>query len=636
MTWINDLYETYQDNLDQVGKPLIRRNQQFSLLPVGHAYRNAQIEVQVTPDGRLFGARVLSKAESPTIIPVTESSGSRTSSPSPHPLHDGLKYVAGDFDKYVATKGKKPTPYELYIQQLEKWAPRDPRVNAVCLYLKKGTLIHDLLHYEETQTLISDGEGRLLPKWSNELTKANDGIKPEIFNVLSGTQDSAFVRFTVHDPWDSADEVPLWEDAQVIAAAIEEFSEGATGLDYVTGQPMRVTEAHASGVRYSGDMAKLISANDGTNFTYRGRFVDKNEVAGVGYEVSQKAHNALKWLIAKQGITRDGRVYLVWGKELPEYFNPSMPGNKYVDEDDEIDEVGIMEDTTQEGYTKLLKAAIYGKNRKLATSDKVNIMILDNATPGRIGILYYNSTDQERYLQRIEKWHADSAWRQTYYKNKEPRHYFGAPDLYDIAKAAFGENANEKVLNNAVTTLFTCVVDGRRVPRDIVRNLVHRASNPQSFEYSSGWQRGIEIACSMANNYFHEEEGGYLVSLNKESAERNYLFGRLLAVSHVLEKQALKEQGAQNRSTNAERYMNTYSMHPVRTWQIIRKNLQSYIDRLNPPTQVYYSRLFDEIMHQFEEETYTDQALDGRYLLGYYSQEYDIYHKPAKEDTTHS
>ena len=54
-------------------------------------------------------------------------------------------------------------------------------------------------------------------------------------------------------------------------------------------------------IRNEGDGAKLISANDSQNFTYRGRFITKEEAFAVGNETSQKLHNALKWIIRKQG-----------------------------------------------------------------------------------------------------------------------------------------------------------------------------------------------------------------------------------------------------------------------------------------------------------------------------------------------
>ncbi|WP_368251755.1 type I-C CRISPR-associated protein Cas8c/Csd1 [Enterococcus sp. 2201sp1_2201st1_B8_2201SCRN_220225] len=623
MTWLADLYETYEDNLDQVGQTLIRKNQSFSLLPVGHAYRDVQIEVQVTPEGNFYGARVLSKGEAPTIIPVTEKSvGGRTNSPVPHPLHDNLKYVAGDFEHYVETKGKKPTPHELYMNQLKPWAQKNNRIKGIYHYLKKDSLIKDLV---KAKILYVDKSEKLILKWTKEMTEEN-GLKPELFNVLAGTQDSAMVRFTVHEPG-VITETPIWEDPEIQKSAIEEFSEGQSGIDYITGSTTRITGSHASGLRYAGDSAKLISANDETNFTYRGRFIDKAEVASVSFEVSQKAHNALKWLITKQGIIRDGRVYLVWGPDLPETHTPLAGGNEFVDDDELEDDFGSIVDRTQEEFAKELKNSIYGPHKELMTSAKVNIMILDNATKGRMGILYYNSTNQKQYLERIEQWQQYSAWRHTYFKDKRPYHFYGAPNLYEIAKAAFGENANDKVLNNTTTALFTCVVEGKKVPFDLVSKLSHRVSNPQSFDQPWQWRKALGIACSMTNHYYFRAKGGCPVSLNKESEERNYLFGRLLAVSHVLENEVLKAQGASARATNAERYMNAFSMHPVKTWMIIRKNLQPYLNRLNAGKKIYYSKLFDEIMNQFDEKGYTDKALDGRYLLGYYSQEYDIYHK---------
>ena len=334
----------------------------------------------------------------------------------------------------------------------------------------------------------------------------------------------------------------------------------------------------------------------------------------------------------KQGIVRDGRVYLVWGPELPESHTPLAGGAEFMDDDELEDDLGNPKDHTQEDFAKLLKSAIYGPHRERLTADKVNIMILDNATKGRMGILYYNSTNQKQYLERIEQWQEHSAWRHTYFKEKRPYHYFGAPNLYEIAKAAFGENANDRVLNNTTTILFTCVVEGKKVPFDLVSKLSHRVSNPQSFEQRWQWKKALEIACSMVNHYYFRAKGGCSVSLNKESNERNYLFGRLLAVSHVLESEVLKAQATSARATNAERYMNAFSMHPVKTWMIIRKNLQPYLNRLSPGKKIYYSKLFDEIMNQFEQADYTDQALDGRYLLGYYSQEYDIYHKTLGEE----
>ena len=63
---------------------------------------------------------------------------------------------------------------------------------------------------------------------------------------------------------------------------------------------MYCTEKHPAKLRQGKDKAKLISTNDANGFTYRGRFVSKKEAISIGYETSQKIHNALRWLIQKQ------------------------------------------------------------------------------------------------------------------------------------------------------------------------------------------------------------------------------------------------------------------------------------------------------------------------------------------------
>lgn len=59
-------------------------------------------------------------------------------------------------------------------------------------------------------------------------------------------------------------------------------------------------------------MAKLISGNDERGFTYRGRFENRGQAVSVGYESSQKTHNALRWLLARQGKYIDGEVTVAW------------------------------------------------------------------------------------------------------------------------------------------------------------------------------------------------------------------------------------------------------------------------------------------------------------------------------------
>ncbi|MGY3779478.1 type I-C CRISPR-associated protein Cas8c/Csd1 [Isobaculum melis] len=628
MSWLNDLYETYEENAEQAGK-IQRTNygKEIVLLPVSHAYQNAQIEVTITTKGDFYSAKVIPKEEAPTVIPVTISSAGRTSKPAPHGLHDGLQYVAGDYEAYGGVY-KQANSYQQYIAQLEKWCQSDfahPSVQSILIYLKKGNLIEDLVQ----ERIMFEKDHQLIPKWSKEL-ESEFGEKPPLFNVLSGDQTTAFIRFSIHEPGKS--NRPLWGDIEIIDSFVNYYSDELpkAGLDYVTGRILPLTENHPSKVRYGGDMAKIISGNDTVNFTYRGRFSDKNQVASISYEASQKGHNALKWLIAKQGYIIDGRVFLTWGKaEVPSPQASSYDLFAGFYAEDEGAESLVTNDTTHQQFSELLKKALKGYSVNLAYHAPVHIMILDAATPGRMGILYHRSIEKEQYFRRIEAWHQTCFWRHTYgMKNKERYTFWGAPSLRDIAESAYGARANDTLVKNTINELFPCVVDGKNIPVNIVRSLLQRASNPVSME-NWEWQKTLSIACAVMKKHFNFKEEEKNVALDKNETDRNYLFGRMLAVADVLEERALYKAGIK-RSTNAIRYMNAFSSHPVTTWKIIQANLIPYQARLRNKGG-FYQMLLDEIGASFKIEDYSDKALNGKYLLGYYSQRAELNKKPEEK-----
>ena len=63
---------------------------------------------------------------------------------------------------------------------------------------------------------------------------------------------------------------------------------------YITGEEDFVASQHLKGVVSLNGNAKIVSANDNTNFTYRGRFIESKEALSVGYTASQKSHTICK------------------------------------------------------------------------------------------------------------------------------------------------------------------------------------------------------------------------------------------------------------------------------------------------------------------------------------------------------
>lgn len=624
MSWLLHLYETYEANLDQVGKTVKKRDREYTLLPVSHTTQNAHIEVTIDEDGDFLEARVLDKES--TLIPCTEESASRSGSKvAPYPLHDKLSYVAGDFVKYGGQiKNPDEVPFDKYIRNLEEWANSPyatEKLKYIYTYLRKGRLIEDLV---AAKIIRLDENQHLIEKWDEKYT-AKFGEKPPIFSSGAAETSSAFIRFNVLSP-DSPEEV--WKDQAMFDSFIAFYNQklGETDVCFVTGEMRPSTERHANKIRHAADKAKLISANDNSGFTFRGRFKTSKEAVSISYEVSQKAHNALKWLIHRQGKTMDERVFLVWGND-----NDPVPNT---DEDivDMMRHSGReieREPDTDKPYADQVRRAIDGFRNDLTYQAEVNILVLDSATTGRMAVLYYRHLNKELYLNRLEEWHNSCAWEHRYRKEEEQLiTFYGAPATKDIAFAAYGPRASEKIIKGTMERMIPCIVDRRAVPRDIVRSAFHRASNPVSMERWD-WEKTLSIACALIRKMLLEKGEEWNVPLNTESRERSYLFGRLLAVADVLERGALGKD--ETRSTNAIRYMNSYAQNPGRTWKTIQASLQPYQAKLGTKA-TYLSRMIDEIADQFEEGDFNNLPLTEQYLLGFYSQRRELY-KKKEEDT---
>ncbi len=629
MTWLANLYKTYEDNRHAIGQFERRHNdQEYTLIPIAHTTQSAHIEVAIDGDGHFLFAKVIDKKDAITVIPCTEASANRTSTPVPYPLFDKLIYVAGDFTKFGGII-KKGTPHTDYMRQLQAWCESPyahHKVISVYKYLRKGQLIEDLIR---EKIIVVDENNRMIKKW-NRVMMEKYGETPPIFQVLTDEQTSAFVRFTVNIPGDT--EPRLWRDRTVQESYIKFYSEQLSDEDlcYVTGKVLPYADKHSSKIRHSADRSKLISANDTRGFTFRGRFVTSRDAVSISYEVSQKAHNALKWLIAKQGYMLDGKVFLVWGIGRNDLRMPDPLGGTF----DLYGETDWTEgDRTHKEYAVQVRRAIAGYRSDLKYATNINIMILDAATPGRMSINYYRDMNKELFLDRLQRWHETCYWLHPYKdsENGKMRMIYGSPPVKEIAYAAFGSKTNDKMIKSLMERMLPTIIDGRKVPQDIIRSVFYRASNPVSME-TWEWEKTLSIACALIKKGYEEER--FDVTLDPGNRSRDYLFGRLLAVADVLERSALDRE-EDKRATNAIRYMNAFAQRPARTWTIIQSNLQPYQARLGQRAQ-YYNRLLDEIGSQIRPDDFTDKPLAGLYLLGFYSQRYELYRSKKDKQTEQS
>lgn len=621
MPWILNLQETYDAHEKEVGE--IKQNRfsrDYTLLPVAHTTQNAHIEVTVTKDGEFYAANVIEdKNQRSTLIPSTVDSASRAGAVvSPYALHDKLNYTAGDFVSFGGKVGKVD-PFEVYIENLSGWVNspyNHSQIESIYEYLKKGILIEDLV---AAKVIYLDDSGKMIKKWNKQI-EAQYGERPAIFGAVTGDQSSAFVRFKVHVPGEILD--PPWRNKEIFDSFVNYYPDkvGNDDICFVTGERLPSTEKHANKIRHAADKAKLISGNDSSGFTFRGKFNKSNEVANISYNSSQKAHNALKWLIEKQGKTIDGRVFLIWSNEITDMGDPFESSYSLGEElswEQTVD--------TNESFAQEFSKAIDGFKNNLSTKANVNILVIDSATTGRMGVLYYRNMDKEFYFEKVKEWHTTCVWRHSFFQDKQRKFYIGAPATKDIAFAAYGTHASDKLEKGLMERMLPCVIEGKQVPIDIVRSAINRASNPVSME-NWEWEKTFSIACALIN-----KKEGLDVGLDTSITDRDYLFGRMLAVADVLERNALDRD--EKRATNAIRYMNAFSKHPARTWNTIQNSIQPYQAKLGIRA-TRYNKLIDEIGSQIKLEDFNDQPLSGRYLLGMYSQRHELYRK--KEDKTNN
>ena len=613
MSWMRALYDTY-DNLELQEKE--------GLLKIAHSTQKAHLEVQLSKDGKVIAVSFLPVKDSDTVIPVTEESASRSSGAAPHPLFDKIKYLAGDYEFYTGERNEEH--HQKYMENLKKWCDSgygDYKIEVLYKYLQENRLIHDLI---ERGIFSLDEKQHLTKKWENASEK-----------LTVGDQKDAFIRFQV-------DAVNLWEDTKLQENYIHYYlsNVGEIGFCQVTGREERLCVNHPSKIRNSGDKAKMISSNDKTNFTYRGRFHDVGDAYTISYEASQKVHNALKWLIERQGVKVGDKEFVLWGvksENVPSILESTEGVASAYEEEEDIFAAfyGEEEDKTvsiQEDVAERFNRAIRGYHGNVRADSHFVLLGVDAATTGILSVIFsreYFGADGNELIERIEQWHRDCAWNVSSYNKKlQKRVYFtGAPSPYEIALCTYGrEQGNsikgtDKVIANAVERILPCIVDGKRVPVDIMREVVHRAQHPQNYKSKTLWQQVLSVACALTRKHLIEKGEECLVMKSPESLDAKC--GRMLAIADAIEAWVLREEKI-DRTTTAMRYYTKFCENPCDTWVIIQKNLKPYEMKLRGRARNLQTLLGEISATISEEEFQQKRNLDGTFCLGFDSQRYEI------------
>lgn len=596
--------ETYETHQNLVG---VYTESKALLAPLAHTVKKADLEVTITAEGNFYDANTNCKG-TPIIIPVSmESAGRSGKVIAPHPLSDQLCYLA----PYVKPK------YEAYIQQLTAWEQSEfthPKLHPILTYVKKGTILNDLARV---------GVIRLNAK----------GIPSD------DKQEKFLVCWRIIGLEDSAHE-SCWNDDTLFASFIRYYLSTLRGLDMcmVSGAVCIPAKQHIKGIVSASGNAKLISTNDKNGFTYRGRFTDESQALTVSYEVSQKAHNALRWLVDRQGVQAvfGGRTFLCWnpkGRTIMPPYLPFMTPPKPI--------------TLPSEYQDELQKTLLGEQSKLDLTDDVVLATFDAATTGRLSLTYYNELQAHDFLERLHDWDASCCWPHRYWGISSPRlsqivHYaFGTQRA---EKGQFKMIADNQILAQQMQRLIACRVDKATIDLDIVKSLVERASNLNIYKCreADAQQKDdirenlLFVTCAVIRKYrmnrFKEE---WEMSLNPNKMDRSYQYGRLMAIFEQIEGAVSYKNGLDHKTSYTIRHQNAFRNKPLTTTEDIHRHLRdAYLPRLSTRSQDYYQNLIGEVIEMLSHfpETDMDLKLSETYLLGYYLQRSDMMPKKQHKD----
>ena len=624
MSWMSKLSQLYDLEADIVGEEI----DGIMLLPVYHSTQKAQIDVFLFSDSSFAYAKEVDEADSVTVIPVTKDSGTRANGIYPHPLCDKLVYAAGDYTENVKGAKKNASQfYEQYILQLYDWVNSeysDALIVTIYNYLKRGTLITDLVD-------------------CGVLKRAENGYLDDKIKLAGIIQQDCFARFTVIDK-ETASEEKVWKCRRLYDKfiAYTESISNQNDLCYVTGETLPVTYKHSSKIRNAGDKAKLLSSNDTSNFTYRGRFSNDIEAYAVSSVVSQKAHLALRWLIERQSTTVDTAKFVVWESSM----QPILDASDSMGQDNWL--LDMFEDDeklpkTNIEYGKAVAKHIKGYRQRLDYSSQIMLICVDAATPGRLSMVQYQEFSATDYYDNLEKWYKSVSWHASWIRDGHRYDGISTPSPYNLARFACGTERSEsgKVVADSsqlkilFRQIYSCMLQGTAVPDNILSALYNRCANPLKYSAKYGnWERLLDITCAVYRKHYMEKNGVTInVGLDRTCTDRSYLYGRLTAVADKMESDTFERGEA--RQTNAKRYMSAMLNAPFKTWAYLEERVLPYTAKIikqNPQYYVKYERELGEIHALFDMDGYaSNERLDAKFFMGFYCQKQDFYKKVTKE-----
>ena len=636
MLYLNVLTALYQSYLKCEQNNLVDRTNELNvnavLLPIFHTNKRSNngkdiIEVVLDEDGKFVRATYLEKNEM-IIFPVTEDSISRSSGSAPHPLADELSYVTSTFSEI---KNKD------YLSGLQRWVEfnksndKFPHLANIYSYLQKGTLIEDIVQ-------------SIYPK-------ANYKIQEKIIEIEGLEKPTSlspkdFITFKIET---LGKDISISKTTEVHQNFIDYMNEyllyKPQSLCNISGEMTYCSRKHRGLMGNS----KLISVSNKKE-TYYGRFKDGDEIIEIGYVSSQKIHNMLKYLLENsqtaQNLDATASI-VVWPSEGVDEFDLNIVGQETFDWFGE--EAAIRKDYTisskeSQVITDYIKGKLSNQESDLVADFEESylfVLIVDKVSNGRISIKYFRALFQSDLAQRVSDWYATTNWQYGYGQYQRIK----SPSLAQIATVTHGNYdkgtkqivlRKDSLKKKTMERLLPCIVDGKKLPVDIIQKMLTNVSNRLS--YHEGWPTLLSTACSMIKKYkwdYYNEE--VTSDMDERTQSKNYIYGELIAVLEAIETSATDTA----RITNAEKYWSIFMQSPGATYTKIHEKVRPYLNRLKRDQKTRglytnYNKRLEELSIQLDKlslsESERNKKLNEDFILGYYAQRKNLYTKKITQE----
>lgn len=389
----------------------------------------------------------------------------------------------------------------------------------------------------------------------------------------------------------------------------------------VTGQTESIARIHNKIKGVYGGLATgsvLIGFNNDSENSYGN---EQSYNSNVSEQVMKKYTEALNYLLSssKHKVILDDMTIIFWAmssqEEHEDLFMKLMWGQQDQMGDSQTDDM-LKELLTDAKDIRITEERI----RSLDMIDpKVDFYML--------GLKPNSSRLSVKFI--IKRKYADVLWNiARFQRDLQVSEAFHSIALWQIKREMLSpKSKNEKVNPALMSRMIEAIMYGRAYPQSLLETMIRRVRIDEGSAKLNSIRAGVIKACINRN----QEKEELKLSLDKTNQSQAYLCGRLFAVLEKL------QQDASNNSLNRtikDAYFASASAKPALVFPKIIRLAQNHLNKVKYP--VFYNKLIGEIMDGLNGEfPETFRLMDqGRFDIGYYQQNQDLWKKADKSEKT--